>query len=141
PSTGSTRSTSACGWGITWTLINSPTRRAAAAPASVAAFTAPTSPRTNTVTYPAPIYSLPSSCTLAALTIASAASTAPTKPFVSTIPSASRGISVSPHFFKIVEVKTKTDYASSYHRAVEESREAKLANGGGTVWLPLPLGE
>ena len=30
--------------GMTWTEISSPTRRAAAAPASVAAFTAPTSP-------------------------------------------------------------------------------------------------
>ncbi len=39
-------STSAWGRGITWTLTSSPTRRAAAAPASVAAFTAPTSPRT-----------------------------------------------------------------------------------------------
>ena len=35
---------------MTWTEINSPTRRAAAAPASVAALTAPTSPRTKTVT-------------------------------------------------------------------------------------------
>jgi hypothetical protein len=31
---------------MTWTLTSSPTRRAAAAPASVAALTAPTSPRT-----------------------------------------------------------------------------------------------
>src|SRR5262245_48399780 len=35
------------------------------------------------------MYSLPTSWTLAALTIASAASTAPTKPFVSTMPRAS----------------------------------------------------
>ena len=47
---GRIRSTSACGRGITWTEMSSPTRRAAAAPASVAAFTAPTSPRTSTVT-------------------------------------------------------------------------------------------
>ena len=47
--------------GMTWTETSSPTRRAAAAPASVAAFTAPTSPRTMTVTYPAPMYSLPMS--------------------------------------------------------------------------------
>ena len=43
-------STSACGRGMTWTETSSPTRRAAAAPASVAALTAPTSPRTITVT-------------------------------------------------------------------------------------------
>ena len=43
---GRIRSTSVCGRGMTWTETSSPTRRAAAAPASVAAFTAPTSPRT-----------------------------------------------------------------------------------------------
>jgi hypothetical protein len=42
-----------------------------------------------TVTYPAPMYSLPTSTTLAAFTIASAASTDPMSPLVSTIPSAS----------------------------------------------------
>ena len=42
--------TSPCGRGMTWTLMSSPTRRAAAAPASVAALTAPTSPRTKIVT-------------------------------------------------------------------------------------------
>ena len=78
-----------CGLGITWTEMSSPTRRAAAAPASVAAFTAPTSPRTITVTYPAPMYSLPTSTTLAALTMASAASIEPIRPLVSTIPNAS----------------------------------------------------
>src|SRR5207302_526758 len=77
-------STSVCGLGITWTETSSPTRRAAAAPASVAALTAPTSPRTMTVTYPAPMYSLPTSVTLAAFTIASAASTEPMRPLVST---------------------------------------------------------
>src|SRR5260370_2357838 len=49
-------STLPCGRGITWTLTSSPTRRAAAAPASVAAFTAATSPRTMAVTKPAPIF-------------------------------------------------------------------------------------
>src|ERR1044071_8165403 len=44
------------------------------------------------------MYSLPMRVTLAALTIASAASTAPTKPLVSTIPSASRGILFCPRF-------------------------------------------
>src|SRR2546427_8799751 len=74
---------------MTCTATSSPTRRAAAAPASVAALTAPTSPRTITVTYPAPIYSLPIRTTLAALTIASAASIEPTNPLVSIIPKAS----------------------------------------------------
>ena len=50
PLFGSTRSTSAWGRGMTCTETSSPTRRAAAAPASVAAFTAPTSPRASTVT-------------------------------------------------------------------------------------------
>src|SRR5438034_9466231 len=86
---GSIFSTSACGLGITCTDTSSPTRRAAAAPASVAALTAPTSPRTMTVTYPAPMYSLPTRVTFAALTIASAASTEPMRPLVSTRPSAS----------------------------------------------------
>src|SRR5215208_483759 len=74
---------------MTWTDTSSPTRRAAAAPASVAALTAPTSPRTITVTYPAPMYSLATRTTLAALTIASAASIEPMSPRVSTSPSAS----------------------------------------------------
>src|SRR5262249_16800480 len=79
----------ACGRGITWTETSSPTRRAAAAPASVAALTAATSPRTMAVTYPAPIFSQPTSVTFAAFTIASAASIIATRPFVSTMPSAS----------------------------------------------------
>src|SRR3989440_12459197 len=55
--TGIASSTLPCGRGITCTLTNSPTRRAAAAPASVAALTAATSPRTIAVTKPAPIFS------------------------------------------------------------------------------------
>src|SRR4029453_3293086 len=86
---GSASSRLACGRGITCTDTSSPTRRAAAAPASVAAFTAATSPRTMAVTYPAPIFSQPTSVTLAALTMASHASIMATSPFVSTIPSAS----------------------------------------------------
>src|SRR5262245_13642091 len=50
PFCGMTRSTSTWGRGMTCTETSSPTRRAAAAPASVAALTAPTSPRTKTVT-------------------------------------------------------------------------------------------
>ena len=42
-----------------------------------------------TVTYPAPMYSLPISTTLAAFTIASAASMLATSPLVSIIPNAS----------------------------------------------------
>src|SRR6185436_7643182 len=82
-------STLPCGLGITCTLTSSPTRRAAAAPASVAALTAATSPRTIAVTKPAPIFSYPIRVTLAALTIASAASIIATSPLVSIIPSAS----------------------------------------------------
>src|SRR2546425_10720091 len=69
--------------------MTSPTRRAAMEPASVAAFTDPTSPRTRTATQPLRRYSLPIRTTLAVFTIASAASTAPTKPRVSINPNAS----------------------------------------------------
>src|SRR4051812_15268863 len=77
------------GRGITCTPTSSPTRRAAAAPASVAAFTEATSPRTIAVTSPASTFCQPTNTTFAALTMASAASTMPTRPRVSTIPSAS----------------------------------------------------
>src|SRR5262249_14078780 len=79
------------GWGraMTCTAISSPTRRAAAAPESVAALTAATSPRTSAVTYPEPIFSQPTSETFAAFTIASEASIIATKPRVSIIPNAS----------------------------------------------------
>jgi len=50
------------------------------------------------VTYPAPMYSLPTRSTLAVLTMASAASMAPTRPLVSTMPSASMAIALS--FFR-----------------------------------------
>src|SRR6266436_6519582 len=83
---GSTSSRLGCGRGITCTAISSPTRRAAAAPASVAARTAATSPRTRAVTYPEPIFSQPTSETLAAFTMASDASIIATKPRVSIIP-------------------------------------------------------
>ena len=81
-------STSLWGRGMTCTEISSPTRSAAAAPASVAALTAPTSPRTITVTRPPPTCSLPIRVTLAALTMASAASMEATRPLVSIIPRA-----------------------------------------------------
>src|SRR5438105_1453860 len=93
---GKTSSRFECGLGITCTLINSPTRRAAAAPASVAAFTAATSPRTIAVTYPEPIFSHPTRFTFAALTIASAASIIAISPRVSIIPKASPIIWLSP---------------------------------------------
>src|SRR5438067_4583198 len=74
---------------MTWTPTSSPTRRAAAAPASVAAFTDPTSPRTIAVTSPASTFCQPTKTTLAAFTIASAASIMPMRPRVSIMPSAS----------------------------------------------------
>ena len=62
---------------MTWTPMSSPTRLAAAAPASVAAFTDATSPRTMAVTRPASTFCQPTNMTLAAFTIASVASTMP----------------------------------------------------------------
>src|SRR5262245_6772390 len=79
---------------MTCTPTSSPTRRAAAAPASVAAFTDATSPRTIAVTRPASTFCQPTNTTLAVLTMASVASTIPTKPRVSTSPSASPGLSL-----------------------------------------------
>src|SRR5437773_1826040 len=76
---------------MTCTPTSSPTRRAAAAPASVAAFTDATSPRTIAVTRPASTFCQPTKTTLAAFTMASAASIMPTRPRVSTRPSASPG--------------------------------------------------
>src|SRR5262245_38085301 len=74
---------------MTCTPTSSPTRRAAAAPASVAAFTDPTSPRTMAVTRPASTFCQPTKTTLAVLHMASAASIMPTSPRVSTMPRAS----------------------------------------------------
>src|SRR3954469_5813715 len=85
---GSTFITSSCGRGIRCAETSSPVLLAAVAPASMAALTAPTSPRTATVTYPPPIDSRPKISTLAAFTIASAASIAATRPRVSISPSA-----------------------------------------------------
>src|SRR3954470_12798176 len=83
------RSTASSGRGMTWALTSSPTRLAASAPASTAARTLPTSPRTIVVTYAAPMPTRPTSVTLAALSIESVASMTPTRPLVSTSPSAS----------------------------------------------------
>ena len=58
---------------MTCTLITSPIRPAALAPASVAAFTAATSPVTNAVTMPEPTLSQPRNSTFAAFIIASLA--------------------------------------------------------------------
>src|ERR1039458_6303366 len=83
-------STSAsCGRAITCDDTSSPTAFAAADPASTAARTLPTSPRTIAVTKPPPICTVFTSSTLAAFTIASHASTSPTRPFVSINPIAS----------------------------------------------------
>src|SRR5262245_48434807 len=79
---------------MTWTPTSSPTLRAAAAPASVAAFTDATSPRTMAVTSPASTFCQPTNATFAAFTMASAASIIPTRPRVSTRPSASPGSSL-----------------------------------------------
>src|SRR6478672_4861399 len=76
---------------MTCTPTSSPTLRAAAAPASVAAFTDPTSPLTMAVTSPASTFCQPTNTTFAVFTIASAASIMPTRPRVSTRPSASPG--------------------------------------------------
>ncbi len=75
---GNAVSRSPAGRGITCTPTSSPTRRAAAAPASVAAFTEPTSPRTMAVTSPASTFCQPTNTTLAVFSMASAASTMPT---------------------------------------------------------------
>src|SRR6187455_314813 len=74
---------------MTWTPTSSPTLRAAAAPASVAALTEATSPRTIAVTRPASTFWYPTKTTFAVFTMASAASIMPTRPRVSTMPSAS----------------------------------------------------
>src|SRR5688572_33093254 len=84
-----------CGRGMTCVLNTSPTLRPAAAPASTAAFTAPTSPRTIAVTRPASIFSQPTKVTLADLTAASAASIIATRPRHSINPRASRSMVVS----------------------------------------------
>src|SRR5919106_1617770 len=83
---------SSCGRGITCTLITCPTRPAASAPASTAAFTAATSPLTNAVTMPLPALSQPIISTLAALSIASLPSIRATRPLHSSRPNASLGI-------------------------------------------------
>src|SRR5689334_11635707 len=81
-------SRSGCGRAITCEATSSPTRPAASAPASTAAFTLPTSPRTMVVTNAPPIWIVFTTSTLAALVIASVASTSATQPLVSIIPSA-----------------------------------------------------
>jgi hypothetical protein len=63
---------------MTWTDTRSPTVDAVSDPASVAALTAPTSPRTTTATRPSPTSSREMIVTFAAFTIASAAASAAT---------------------------------------------------------------
>src|ERR1051325_80514 len=80
---------------MTWTDTSVPTLLAASDPASVAAFTAPTSPLMMTATRPSPTCSRPTMMTFAALTMASAAASAATKPLVSIMPIAlDMGVSV-----------------------------------------------
>src|SRR4051812_29024185 len=73
---------------MTCDATSSPTRPAASLPASTAARTLPTSPRTIVVTNAPPIWIVLTISTLAALVIASVASTSATQPFVSTNPRA-----------------------------------------------------
>src|SRR5213596_1198739 len=101
---------------MTWTPMSSPTRRAAAAPASVAAFTDPTSPRTIAVTRPASTFCQPTNTTLAVLHIASAASIIPTRPRVSTRPSASpiSRLSFSAIILRNDQHRTHRDHGDKY---------------------------
>src|ERR1017187_3654798 len=78
---------------MTCTLNTSPAARPAAAPASTAARTLPTSPWTNTEHNPLPTLFQPTNSTLAAFSMASVACTSATRPFVSIIPIASLAIS------------------------------------------------
>ena len=94
---GKTMGRSSCGRGITCTLTTSPSRPAAVAPASVATFTAATSPVTKAVTMPLPTLSQPRKVTLAAFIIASLASIRVTKPLVSIMPSASILLAIVRH--------------------------------------------
>src|SRR5882724_1885727 len=71
-----------------------PTRPAASAPASTAAFTAATSPLTNAVTIPLPALSQPTISTLADLSIASVPSIRHTRPLHSSRPRASLGMGI-----------------------------------------------
>src|SRR5699024_7471514 len=87
-------STSLWGLGITCVATSSPSLEAAVLPLSTAALTAPTSPRTITVTSPLPIFSVPTRVTSAAFVIASAASIAAVSPLVSTIPNACCAIAI-----------------------------------------------
>src|SRR4030095_4609709 len=73
---------------MTCTDTRVPTLLAASEPASVAAFTAPTSPLMMTATRPSPTCSRPTMVTFAALTLASRAASAATNLLVSIMPSA-----------------------------------------------------
>ena len=77
---------------MTWALTSSPLALAACAPASTAARTEPTSPRTNVVTKALPICTWPASVMLAALHIASVAAIVAIRPFVSIRPRASLAV-------------------------------------------------
>src|SRR5438270_8377678 len=74
---------------MTWALTSSPCWLAALEPASTAARTEPTSPRTSVVTYAPPICTWPARVTLAALHMASVAAMVAIRPLVSIRPRAS----------------------------------------------------
>src|SRR5271157_2115474 len=80
---------------MTCTLTTSPTERAAAAPASTAAFTLATSPVTKVVHNPLPTFLQPLNWTLAAFNMASVAHTRAAKPLVSIIPILDMFVSIS----------------------------------------------
>src|SRR5262249_15846043 len=82
-------SPSRSGRGMTCADTSSPFALAACAPASIAARTLPTSPRTNVVTKALPICTWPARVTFAALHIASVAAIVAIRPRVSISPSAS----------------------------------------------------
>src|SRR5262245_39865422 len=78
------------------------------------------------------MYSLPTNWTLAALTIASAASTAPTKPFVSTMPRAS-----------ILMVFSESEFLSLMnpnHKLAVESAQAVPGSAGVPACALRPIG-
>src|SRR5688572_602236 len=80
---------------MTWTLMTWPMRPGASAPASMAAFTAATSPRTKAVTMPLPALSQPIISMFAAFSIASVPSIRATNPLHSSNPKASIGMARS----------------------------------------------
>src|SRR5262249_13435469 len=112
--------TASSGRGMTWELMRSPLAVAAWAPASTAARTEPTSPRTKVVTKAPPICTWPASVTLAALHMASVAAMVAIKPLVSTRPSAS----LLPLFREEIAIKVTFVLVVSLKFQLSASRDA-----------------